>query len=242
MPNWVKNILEIKGPKSKRIMKSLMTGENFDFNNIIKMPEELNIISGTYTDTAVSIYLTSLNPEITYLGRKNKSKKTFEEVEKLTLSVAFTKFRKDIPEKELENKDVKQYIKDGKHAVENIRKHGVLDWYGWCTKNWGTKWNAAYTTLIKANKVEFDTAWEGAHKIVNMLSEKYPKNTFYHSFAEEFLGNYVGYEVFKDGELIGSRSYEDNTKKAFKFACKIWNIDIKNIFKYGRKEKRYVPK
>lgn len=62
MPNWVCNHLTIYGDNAVEVMRSLLTeneesecGYDLDFNKLIPMPEELNIISGTITTNCAKL-------------------------------------------------------------------------------------------------------------------------------------------------------------------------------------------
>ena len=53
---------------------------NFDFNKIIPMPKELEIISGSLTDRAIEVYLTSINPQVEYYGEQKVSQEEFDKL------------------------------------------------------------------------------------------------------------------------------------------------------------------
>lgn len=67
MPNWVCNHLTIHGDNAVEVMRSLLTenkesecGYDLDFNKLIPMPEELNIISGTITTNCAKLYVNAM--------------------------------------------------------------------------------------------------------------------------------------------------------------------------------------
>ena len=47
------------------------------------------------------------------------------------------------------------------NTIDNLKNYGSKDWYDWCVKNWGTKWNACGTEFDESNptQIKFDTAW-----------------------------------------------------------------------------------
>ena len=62
-----------------------------------------------------------------------------------------------------------------------IELYGFDNWYDWCVKNWGTKWNASDTTCVLEEEnlvLNFATAWSEPIPIYNKLVEEYP-NFFY---------------------------------------------------------------
>jgi hypothetical protein len=72
--------------------------------------------------------------------------------------------------------------------------------YKWCIANWGTKWNAC-DTVIKTNRISFQTPWGPPLKIISELSARFPKKTFTLKCFEcgmEVQGRFV----FKNGLII----------------------------------------
>lgn len=58
MPNYVKNVVKMKGITALPLYVSINGKEHFDFNKIIPMPESLEIESGSMTDENIVYYLT----------------------------------------------------------------------------------------------------------------------------------------------------------------------------------------
>ena len=69
-----------------------------------------------------------------------------------------------------------------KRHDELLAKYGAVNWYDWCIKNWGTKWNAYDTEPVEAVedglKFTFNTAWcpPGAWLVVT--AQLYPSLKF----------------------------------------------------------------
>ena len=176
MPNWVRNRLTISGDNAVEIMKSYLVkndidGEyDFDFNKIIPMPEELDIDAGGETYEAIDIYLTSINPLINYYGTEKIPVEEYIDLcnkipqSMLKAKPCFAMSQEEIAEKlknmQSKNKDENSILALGKHAVDNFKKYGAVDWYTWHCNNWGTKWNAHNTEVPDLNtaKLYFDTA------------------------------------------------------------------------------------
>ena len=60
-----------------------------------------------------------------------------------------------------------------------IAVHGAADWYTWCIKNWGTKWDIdAYSEEPSNNEIvyEFDSAWSPPIKAIETLSKLFPSS------------------------------------------------------------------
>jgi len=181
MPNWVTSKLTITGPNSTEIMKSLLIENKeedsdsklqFDFNKIIPMPPELNIVSGSITDHCIDIYLTYLNPYNDAIKKEDAKLKVFENAKVLAnrnkgimrYSGECTKkmISQIIDSHKREGFDkLEDFIEYGRKAVENIMNHNAVSWYDWCNENWGTKWNACHNIYLEEhpNEICFDTAW-----------------------------------------------------------------------------------
>ena len=77
----------------------------------------------------------------------------------------------------------------------NLQNYGVTNWYEWCPKNWGTKWNACdphVDEIVKSSDGEayqvnifFNTAWSYPEGIFEELSRQYPELLFEVEVDEE---------------------------------------------------------
>ena len=104
MPNWVTNFIELEGDE-KRIaeMKESIKKDDFglgtiDFNKLIPMPKELDIVAGSSTDKGLKAY--SLFAEIYQLGTKRTKEELLNIPEKS--EQAFLKYKKDIKHEDWE--------------------------------------------------------------------------------------------------------------------------------------------
>lgn len=257
MPNWVTAKLTVNGDNSEKIIKSLLTKNedkelNFDFNKIKPMPKELQITSGTTTDRAVELYLTSINPDIDYVGEHKVTRQVLQNITNLTNSLKnFTKFRNDLPKDEIEKllqkfendglSTEKQIIEYGRKAVNNVMKHNAMDWYDWSINNWGTKWNACQTVYDENTPSEicFETAWSDVRGLICELSKKYPENIFNYDYSEEQIGINTGTASFQNGKIIKDIEYLDQSKEAYELAFELWGQDLKEDFKFNEKKNTY---
>ena len=258
MPNWVTAKLTIEGTNSTEIMKSLLTPneENefeFDFNKIIEMPKELEIEKGSFTNKCVNLYLTALNPKHEHVGMHMKSQKEYDEVFRLLADNRLISKYDPVKESELEElikhadekfKTVESQISHGKHAVDNLRKHGFMDWYDWSIENWGTKWNACNNIYLEEhpNEICFDTAWGNVSDLIAKLSEMYPENKFTYEFADEDTAFQTGNLTFQKGEIIAGCHFPDQSKEAYEQYFKLWGEELAEDFKFDEDKQTYIYK
>lgn len=147
MPYWTTNWVTIKGDKKE--IKALL-GDCFDFNEIIPMPETLNITNGAITDEAVRFYETDITSD-RYMDLS-------DEPESKDLSYLWTPIY-GICEEPRSRADLKAL---GRIALENEKKYGFRDWFGWQAENWGTKWGACDVIANETKDgftYQFNTPW-----------------------------------------------------------------------------------
>ena len=82
--------------------------------------------------------------------------------------------------KELENTPMPQ---DTKKAISKklIKKFGVDNWYDWCLKNWGTKWDIDADLVSEDDDMLeyiFDSAWSPPVKWLEKVAKLYPDLKF----------------------------------------------------------------
>lgn len=162
MPNYVRNIVKMKGIV-KLPLFTIKDGKTcFDFNKVIPMPESLNIESGSITDEAIIYYVTDkCTLPLRAIGKPDK-----ELVEK-KINNRFSKgsWAEEIFMRVLERTHAapeskkEELYKKGETYVSNIRQYGHATWYEWCYKNWGTKWNALSNEQEDDDTIIFETAW-----------------------------------------------------------------------------------
>ncbi len=260
MPNWVTNKLTIEGPKSAEVMKSLLTKNEedeyqFDFNKITPMPEELNIISGSLTEKAIEIYLSTINPDMQD-GKNENSECFIKQKDLANKSKFFREYRDDLTKNEIEE-IVENFSNEetlnsfdalfnyGKKAILNLEKYGAKDWYSWSIEHWGTKWNACHNIYDIENspsEIMFDTAWSNVADLIAKLSTMHPENQFQIEFAEEWVGNQCGNLTFKNGEQINGEFFENGSKQAFEQAFKLWGEDLAELYVFDEKKQNYINK
>jgi hypothetical protein len=132
-----------------------------------------------------------------------------------------------------------EHIYKGNLGKDERKKYGKDNWYDWSIANWGTKWNAC-ASEAKDNVITFDTAWSPVVDLIVKLSDKHPENTFKCEYAEEFLGNFTGYVVCKNGEMLEDLQYEDDSREACDLALKLWKME--GEFKFNEETQKYERK
>ena len=207
MPNWVRTRLTFNGEKNrvaeiKELVKT--TGKDdegrdytneFDFNKVVPMPEELNIASSSSGECGMR-----------YLILKSQNSILWTEDDR-----SFMERMKKVKE---ENPDsFNEDIELGKKYLSNISKYGYKDWYNFRCDQWGTKWGASEVVWIADDSVEFETAWSFCHPIVKKLSEMFPDVEIVFCFADEDCGSNTGDGRFIAGDETDDTEYPDTGDK-----------------------------
>lgn len=111
---------------------------------------------------------------------------------------------------------------------------GDPDWYSWRLANWGTKWNAYYTELHKADThacISFQTAWSGVPMLVQKLTEMYPNLSFSYMYADEDVSYNCGSGYTDDeGNFVFSRA-EGGSDEAMEIYLECWDEDPNDFVK-----------
>ncbi len=257
MPNWVKNKIIVGNSKygKELIDKYVALNEEtdkveFDFNKVVKMPEELKIEYSSRSDKALRLYVAYINPSVTNYGKKEDkiSEKDFTDLMCLLKEKAIT--FSSTPSFGLESSEIYTLIDEnsevdllklGKQLVLNIQKYGVLNWYDWSINNWGTKWNADNFMSLDDDKVlTFETAWDPAVPVVVEMSKQNPNIRFAFLYADEAIGEHVGFILMKSGQIDYKGTFKDYSVDAFELAFDLW--DCADCYEYSEVEGTYVYK
>jgi hypothetical protein len=216
MPNYIKNKLEFIGEHAEQIKAFLLTKheknseaeiEAIDFNNIMPMPEELNIESGSLGSTALNALF-----EMDDTDRSSP------------LLAIFTRESKEDYLRLMELKPTERIeaIKLGIQYYKNIKDHGYATWYQWCSAKWGTKWNAMEPRYLNSNTIAFSTAWSGVIDLILILSKKFTNTLFNYSYADEDSGYNCQKLKIKDGVILESFKPEGGSKEAMDLYFELW--------------------
>lgn len=222
MPNYVRNLVKMEGITDLPLFLEVDGKKRFDFNKLIHMPEELNVEDGSMTDMCIVYFLTErCSIPIYQLGKKETE---------LVNALVSNMFSSDWPAEVFRRmseqmRDASEEKKEaayegGRRYVSNYEKYGCTTWYGWCNRNWGTKWNACDTEILDKDTIMFDTAWSNPEPVMEKLGEMYPNIKIEHWWADEDVGHNTGHRVMLNG---GSdvRCY-DGDGDAYSIYTKLW--------------------
>lgn len=202
MPNYVKNILKIGGREKdiievlNRICDPEKNPGAIDFERIIPMPEELDVDNDECSmEFAIKCTL-------------------FDDMD--TLKLDYPDFRGRCLREQLigvSRDTITKWSEIGWKYIDNRRKYGFYNWYGWRIKNWGTKWNAWECQLEwddgDTKAISFYTAWNAPNPVIKKLAEMFPNVTIEHSWSDEGILSNCGIHRYSDGKLIFSQDTQD---------------------------------
>ena len=101
-------------------------------------------------------------------------------------------------------------FREGRQALDNLKKYGYKDWYGWNNGNWGTKWDTSDVEVEKVTEgnahISFNTAWGPPTEYIQSASKLYPNIRFETIWSEE--GGYEGDFIIKNGIVTEQDSRE----------------------------------
>ena len=209
MPNWTFNTLEVRPMEyqldtkkeqreavkqskdfvKKSFKKDKEGDEHFTLGGVCPMPKSLMITSGSLTEQGMAYidWLENGNPErideiLNYAWMKI-DKRLNQDV------------RRDEACKYLASKqngsDWESALKEGRMALDNIKKYGYKDWYDWSCANWGTKWDASKSYIADKDdddlmiQIQFNTAWSPPMEWLYKATQKYPFLQFCMNVEEE---------------------------------------------------------
>lgn len=209
MPNWVRTRLTFNGEQNrvaeiKELVKT--TGKDnkgkdytnvFDFNNVIPMPEELNIPSSSSGEYGMRYLLLKAKESVLWT---EDDRSFMERMEK---------------QKEEHPDCFNDDIELGKKYLSNISKYGHKDWYGFNIAYWGTKWGAYEGEWVSDNCVEFETAWSFAYPIVEKLSQMFPDVEIEFEYADEDSSYNTGTGKIINGEEIDCEYPYGGSKRGY---------------------------
>lgn len=204
MPNWCRNVIKCEENVIQDILNKYSNkSSSLDFQKICPMPKELEKLDAGPEMRLVPIYLA-------FLQQTDSEKYTaiFEIIKShmndFHQKLFFSDMQKLIRE-ELDSNEIEK----GKEYVELFLKYGTFTWFDWCIDHWGTKWNSSEGNMNE-DSIAFSTAWNPPYRILTMLSEKYPNQTFYCYYAEE--GGTSGYYEINAGWVSNDRELTDEER------------------------------
>lgn len=192
---------------------------SIDFNKLIPMPPELNINSGSRTDTGLKLFGDYLY-EATQIAVKMPDATPTERAAALFRHMdSWQKKHKVDPE----------VWELGKKAYRSIQKYDCATWREWRRLNWGNKWNAyQYAPLDeRADTMEFQTANCAVPKIAAAVSKRFPSQTVTYSWFGLDLTQSLGRMVFRDGRAVSIDVPENELALACAMSSGVWRFGAK---------------
>lgn len=241
MPNNVTNQINFHGKPEDieivmKIIRNIDEGRDaIDFNRLIPMPDELDIVYSSDLFQAIGVYLTLINPNNTIKaeGLEKLNTDTFGDIVNRLHEGAFIS-----PNTMLKIEEIKQIVKGltdstsigevigkGKMGINNLMKYGAVSWCEWCCKNWGTERNAYKQSVESDTSISFNTAWTIPEPILQNLAKLcYDHNVWFEGqFVSDDWQSRSGWFKSNGTELI--IHYDETEEKAAERAQKIWGYD-----------------
>ena len=95
-----------------------------------------------------------------------------------------------------------EYINECKAMSELQKlKYGVVGWYDWHCKYWGTKWDAN-NVETDYNSFVCDTAWSAPIPVIEKMASEYPDLDFLLKYADEDCGANCGAVIYAFGKVL----------------------------------------
>lgn len=123
----------------------------------------------------------------------------------------------------IEDQELKfQYVRATR---EQQKKYGVVGWYDWSIKYWGSKWNACGAARV-SDSIMFKTAWSGVPTVVKEIAKKFPELYIEYAYADEDAGSNVGtgYSDYGEKKFWFSEE-EDNSDEAWRVFFDLWECE-----------------
>lgn len=177
MPNWCGNIVKIKGPKSERdrFVADMKAAVQATYPDMTKDNKEC--FTFYYADPMPSEFKGTISPT------------PWSEDETRAKAVEYG-WSDDTLKFKLEN----CLTAEQREFYDSLRaKYGSENWYDWCNRNWGTKWDACHSGMGETPRMtvyRFDTAWG-------------PPLDFIEKFVTKILKDYKGLTVRWEYSLEG---------------------------------------
>ncbi len=188
-----------------------------DFNKIIPMPEELNVLGvwGVPKHRVIAIAENDFRELDNDHWAKQNNITTIEEL------CAFLKT------KEGGKRDIEELRRLGNIYLSNLSKYGFSDGCSWRKENWGTRSNVENPAFIHDTSrnlgIRFETFDGPPIKVVTALARQFPNNVFTFRYYERDAG-FEGCVKVK-GEQIMEESYLEH--------CRWWREN--HVVVVGRK-------
>ena len=247
MPNWVRVTVIAKDANVLK-EKLLNDKDNVDFNKLIPMPEELNISSGSnsyevqssgyYSDYKAEQIKSQKPADEIMAGYYNDTITQRQFVDKCLANEELCSIVREIKkwtDEYASNKPINNWTKEVEESPYetffrgyfNVHRFGYNDWYDWCVKNWGTKWNAKETFVVDDHTVDFETAWSMPDPVFVELAKYTDIRVIY---ADENLGFNCGVVDYKYNKETGEVDIDEIITESRALAYIVWGFDNLEVY------------
>ena len=195
MPNWVRNVVTLKG----------------NAESVKKVVEFVKSENSVFDFDKIVPQPESI---------KKYDTTNYPYGEKLVVGEPLDRFEKDSPIV------TEELIEEYKVASkEQMNKYGVIGWYDWNRKYWGTKWNACEAYFNASDDTfNFDTAWSAPLEVLEALGKLFPEVEFEFMYADEDSGCNTGKGFVRNGQLY--TNFPDNmSDEAMAIYFDLWGDD-----------------
>ncbi|MCF0126529.1 MAG: hypothetical protein HUJ68_12400 [Clostridia bacterium] len=240
MPNWMRCRMQVKYTDFDAFVKTYIQKDRignpqFDFNQIDRMPKELEMEKGTKQQDALRLAATERCPYVFHYGSKEQ-KLSVQEFRKFMILM----YGKDcielintivLSEQELAKilakyaqNEIEELRKIANKCEENMKNYGYKDWYDWAIAHWGTKWNTVDTIIdMEKQTIEWRSPWTYPIEVLTTLSSQYPSYELTLEYAEERPGYISGKIILKNGKIVLDDQYIPYSLEAHSMDNKLWN-------------------
>lgn len=108
----------------------------------------------------------------------------------------------------------KFFYRNGNLGNKERKKYGKNNWYDWCNKHWGTKWNAMSAKIVEDNEnalsYHFESAWDCPRGIAYVIEDFLPKDVKVDYWICEHEFEFKTETILPMG--VSNQDSEDNTE------------------------------
>lgn len=184
MADYVTTLIVITGPTAslQSLVQAHLSSNTFDFNTITRMPDGLDIESGSAIETGYAALYGDWQSVAAYWMFKEPAEKFGYPFPLASREQVLTSLRSfDCP-------DI--YLGPAAQYHHNMQTHGHGDWYSWCNEYWGTKHNADEVAVqIEPDvvRLKFVTAGKYPKPVLDTLSKSFSDLEFHVRHFDENL-------------------------------------------------------
>ena len=141
MPNYVVNIVKMRGIAKLPLFSEEDGEKAFDFNKLIPLPAELKMEAGSMTERSIVYFLTERCTIPIQKLDQRKAAIVSELVTNMFRPTGWPEKVFDLIGQQMSGKTSEEQNKvyeAGRQYVSNYEKYGFPTWYEWCINSWGS--------------------------------------------------------------------------------------------------------